>query len=296
MIRVNPKRLLGRPRNVFYGWWIVVVAASADALKHGTFNRGFSFYVLPLTRELGVGQSLIGLAEMLGRLEGGLQGPLMGWITDRYGPRPVMVLGAVASGAGFMLLSVTGNYVYFLLVFVGLLSLGFRAGYNNAIMPAINQWFRRRRGLAMSLASVGSPLGGMIIAPLIGYLVFEIGWREAAFISGCLVLAVVAPLAYFHPTLAGEPGAASRWGQATRPAGLRHGGGDESGRSRGGEAGRGREPRAGAGNRFHGKRGGQDNFLLAPGARGRHAEHGAFGHAIPAGPDHVLVSAGVRAH
>ena len=197
MIRVNPKSLLARPRNVFYGWWIVVVAASADALKHGTFNRGFSFYVLPLTRELGVGQSLIGLAEMLGRLEGGLQGPLMGWMTDRYGPRPVMVLGAVASGAGFMLLSVTGNYVYFLLVFVGLLSLGFRAGYNNAIMPAINQWFRRRRGLAMSLASIGSPLGGMIIAPVMGYLVFELGWREAAFVSGCLVLAVVAPLAIF---------------------------------------------------------------------------------------------------
>ena len=37
-----------------------------------------------------------------------------------------MVLGAGTSGVGFILLGLTSNYVYFLLVFIGLLSLGFR--------------------------------------------------------------------------------------------------------------------------------------------------------------------------
>ena len=190
------KGFLGLPQRVFYGWWIVAISAAADALKHGTFNRGFTFYVTPLSKELGVGVAVVSLAEMLGRLEGGLQGPLMGWLNDRFGPRFIMVLGGGTSGVGFILLGLTSNYVYFLLVFVGLLSLGFRAGYNNALMPSINQWFRRHRALAMAVAGMGSPLGGILIAPVIGLLVYEIGWRNAAFISGAAILAVVLPLSF----------------------------------------------------------------------------------------------------
>ena len=50
---------------------------AVDALKHGTFNRGFTLYVLPIRNELGIGIAAISLAEMLGRMEGGLQGPLL---------------------------------------------------------------------------------------------------------------------------------------------------------------------------------------------------------------------------
>ncbi len=165
-----------------------------DALKHGTFNRGFTLYVLPIRNDLGIGIAAISFVEMLGRMEGGLQGPLLGWMTDRFGPRWIMILGGAASGLGFILLSFTHNYLYFVLVYVGLLSLGFRAGYNNATMPAVNQWFRRRRSLAMSIAGTGSALGGAAIAPLIGLLVFNAGWRKSALISGLVIIAIVIPL------------------------------------------------------------------------------------------------------
>jgi hypothetical protein len=44
---------------------------------------------------------------------------------------------------------------------------------------------------------MGSPLGGILIAPMMGLLVYEIGWRNTAFISGAAILAVVLPLAFF---------------------------------------------------------------------------------------------------
>ena len=197
MIGSEARRLLQLPQRVFYGWWIVGISAWADALKHGTFNRGFSNYVNPLSRELGVGVGVFSIAEALGRMEGGLQGPLLGWLNDKFGPRLIMVLGSTTSGLGFILLSLTESYLYFMLVFVGLMSLGFRAGYNNALMPAINQWFRRHRALAMAVAGMGSPVGGLIIAPTVGILVVEIGWRPIAFASGAAVLALVVPLALF---------------------------------------------------------------------------------------------------
>ena len=196
MIKEPLTRHLRLPRNIFYGWWIAIISASVDSLKHGTFNKGFTSYIIPLRNELGISVAAISLAEMLGRMEGGLQGPLMGWATDRFGPRVILMFGGITSGLGFILLSFTQNYLYFVCVFVGLLSLGFRAGYNNATMPAINQWFRRHRGLAMGLAGMGTAIGGTAIAPLMGFLVLSAGWRPAAFISGLIILAVVIPMSF----------------------------------------------------------------------------------------------------
>lgn len=189
-----------RPSKIFYGWWIVVIGLVADAVKHGTFNRGFSLYVLPIRSELGIGVAAISLADMLGRLQGGIMGPLVGYCTDRFGPRVMLAFGGLMSGTGFILLSKTGNLWFFMAIFVGFLSVGVRSGYNNASIPAANQWFRRKRGLAMSIISAGSGLGGVAIVPLIGLLVFSVGWRDAALYSGIATLVVVLPLSMLMRT------------------------------------------------------------------------------------------------
>ncbi len=167
-----------------------------DALKHGTFNRGFTIFFLPIQEQLGVSRAALSLAETLGRFEGGLQGPVLGYLTDRIGPRSILIMGAMFSGIGFILLSFTHSYLYFMLVFVGLLSVGFRAGYNNATIPAVNQWFMRKKSLAMSIASTGTGLGGAAITPLVAVMVFGVGWRPAALASGIAIIVIVVPVAF----------------------------------------------------------------------------------------------------
>lgn len=193
MAKLSAKGVLKSPSRVFYGWWIVLVSVIADGMKHGTFNRGFTVYIIPIQLDLGLSTAAIGWADTLGRLMGGLQGPLMGYLTDRVGPRIMLAFGGLMSGLGFILLSLSGNYFFFLLVFVGFLSVGFRSGYNNASIAAVNNWFRRKRGMAMSIVSMGNGLGGAM-APLIGLLVVAVGWRSAAMISGIAIIAVVLPL------------------------------------------------------------------------------------------------------
>ena len=193
MAKISAKAILNSPNKVFYGWWIVAVSIVADGLKHGSFNRGFTIYVNPIRNELGIGVAAIALADMLGRLLGGFQGPLVGYLTDRWGPRVMLAFGAIMSGLGFILLAFTHSYAFFLFVFVGFLSLGFRSGYNNASVTAVNQWFRRKRSLAMSIVSVGNGLGGAF-APLVALLVITVGWRPAVFISGLIIIAIICPL------------------------------------------------------------------------------------------------------
>jgi MFS family permease len=190
---LSAKSIIKHPPHIFYGWWIVLVSLIADGLKHGTFNRGFTVYVVPIQIELGISTAAIGWADTLGRLMGGIQGPLMGYLTDRLGPRAMLAFGGMMSGLGFIFLSLTSNYAFFLLIFVGFLSVGFRSGYNNASIAAVNNWFRRKRGLAMSVVSMGNGLGGAL-APLVGLLVITVGWRTSVFISGIAIIAIVVPL------------------------------------------------------------------------------------------------------
>ena len=136
MANISIAGLLEQRKRVFYGWWIVTAGAIQDALKGGIFNDGMIFYFLPFERDLGISRTQISLLFSLNKLEGAFEGPIVGHLIDRLGPRIMVAVGAILSSLGFILLSFTHSYIYLLLVFVGVLSFGFKAGYNHAMMGA----------------------------------------------------------------------------------------------------------------------------------------------------------------
>src|SRR5262249_22187147 len=101
--------------------------------------------------------------------------------------RVMMILGTVLSGLGFVLLAYTHSYFTFVLVFMGLLALGFQVGFNQASMAAVNNWFRAKRGLAMAILQTGQAIGGVVFFPLLAVAVLNLGGRSAALLSGGVV-------------------------------------------------------------------------------------------------------------
>jgi MFS family permease len=184
------------PGRLFYGWWIVIIGCVQDAVKGGTFNTGFTLYFLPILTELHLSRAATSLPFSLAKLESALEGPLVGYLIDRFDVRVMLVIGTTLAGLGFILLSFTQSYLMFVLVFMGPLSLGFQAGFNQATMATVNHWFRRKRGLAMSIVQTGQALGGVLIFPLVALAVLQLGWRVAAFLSGLVVLMLL-PLVLF---------------------------------------------------------------------------------------------------
>jgi MFS family permease len=174
-------------RRIFYGWWIVLIGCLQDAVKGGTFNMGFSLYFLPVLNDLHLNRAQTSLPFSLAKFEAALIGPIVGWLIDRFDLRVMMVIGTVCAGLGFVLLAYTKTYVMFVLVFMGLLAMGFQAGFNHASMAAVNYWFRAQRGFAMSILQTGQAIGGVIFVPLVAVAVLRLGWRSAAVLSGVLV-------------------------------------------------------------------------------------------------------------
>jgi len=188
------------PGRLFYGWWIAIIGCIQDAVKGGTFNTGVTLYFLPILDELNLSRAATSLPFSLAKLEAALEGPLVGYLIDRFDIRVMLVAGTALAGLGFVLLSLTHSYLWFVLVFMGPLTMGFQAGFNQATIAAVNHWFRRKRGLAMSVVQTGQAIGGVLIFPLVALAVLELGWRTAAVLSGLLVLTLIPLVLLVRPS------------------------------------------------------------------------------------------------
>jgi MFS family permease len=151
-------------------------------------------------KELNLSRAATSLPFSLARLEAALEGPIVGYLVDRFDVRLMLVAGTVLAGVGFILLSFTHSYLLFLLVFLGPLTTGFQSGFNHATMASVNHWFRRKRGLAMSFVQTGQAIGGVVIFPLVAFAVLTFGWRTAALLSGIGVLLLLPLVLLVRPS------------------------------------------------------------------------------------------------
>ena len=58
----------------------------------------------------------------------------------------------------------------------------------------VANWFVKRRGMALGIATMGISLSGVIMAPIATYLIATVGWRNTFRIYGLLALLVIFPM------------------------------------------------------------------------------------------------------
>lgn len=185
-----PKKLTG----LFYGWRMVAAAGALRVLGAGLHSFGFTVFFLPLSQDLNLNRTSTSLAFSLARAEGAIEGPVVGHLLDRYGPRPIMLAAVLLMGAGYLLLSQVNSYATFLIVYLGVISLAHAGGFMHAPMVLINTWFIRHRARAITISSAAFGLGGVLVAPVLSVIVQAWGWRWGAAIGGVLFLVVGLPL------------------------------------------------------------------------------------------------------
>ena len=171
------------------------MGALINCVGGGITYHSMSVFFLPLKRDLGVSSAAISLLYGAARLEGGFEGPLVGYLINRFGSRKMIIIGSMCAGIGLIFLSTVHSFLAFFLVYVFIVALGANAGFFHPISTAVNHWFIRHRGLGFSVITASGSVGGMIMAPLLSFIILNYGWRNGAAVAGLMILAVAIPAA-----------------------------------------------------------------------------------------------------
>ncbi len=181
-----------KPRGLFYGWWLVGVAMFTIALSNGAAAHGLGVFFVALERHFGWSRTVLSGAFALARLEGTVMGPVEGYFTDRFGSRRMVLVGFSILGLGFLMFSFTSGIVSFYLAFM-VIAVGMGLGGFLPMIAAVNNWFVRRRSMAIASAGMGNYLGGIMV-PVLALGIGLLGWRTIAFGLGALFLTLAFPL------------------------------------------------------------------------------------------------------
>ena len=155
----------------------------------------FGVFLPVLAEAFGWSRGAISTALSINLVLGGLAGFGVGALSDRFGPRVLLVPTVALAGTGFALVSTVGA-LWQLYLFVGILSgLGMSSFYLLSA-TTVTHWFDERRGLALALVLVGFNLGYIGGGPLAAWLITTAGWRSAYAMlgGGCGVTALLAAL------------------------------------------------------------------------------------------------------
>jgi MFS family permease len=94
---------------LYYGWRMIAIVSALRILGGGLHQYGFTVFFLPVTQELGLSRASTSLAFSLARAEGSLAAPVVGYLIDRYGPKPLMISAALLAGTGYMLFALVNS-------------------------------------------------------------------------------------------------------------------------------------------------------------------------------------------
>jgi MFS family permease len=141
-----------------------------------------------------------------------------GNLSDRLGPRFVVLAGSVLLSLSLVLASRAPSLLAFQLVFGLLVGISVAAIFA-PMMACVTGWFETRRSLAVSLVSAGMGMAPMTMSPLAAWLISHHDWRTSLLIIAALVAAVMVPVAFLvrRPPALAVAGAAALTGVAAEP-------------------------------------------------------------------------------
>jgi MFS family permease len=185
--------LSGTRRGIYYGWIVVGVAFTVMFVNYGV-RATQTVVIKNIADELGIGRGAASLPFTVCIFIYAFLAPVTGRLVDRYGPRWVMIGGALIAGLGLWLCSRADN-LFALVIFFGVI---FGLGGNGiGLVPSntsVAVWFRRRLGLALGIATMGIGFGIMILPRLTKLVESQWGWRTSFQFLGYVALALAVPV------------------------------------------------------------------------------------------------------
>jgi len=182
--------------NRFYGWWIVFAGSIILFVSSGIGFYSHGVLLDPLRSLHGWSKGTVSAAITLFFFTNGIVGLILGRWIDRYGPKWFLIFGSIIFGVGLYALKWIDTTPQLFVVYM-IMSAGFCSTASVPINTLITNWFVLKRGLAMSITTIGLSAGGVILVPLTSYLIIHFGLDRALLILGSIYILVITPMTLF---------------------------------------------------------------------------------------------------
>lgn len=180
---------------LFHGWKVVAACFCIAVVAWTLGLFGASVYLQAITSAHGWPIAGVSSAITLFYLVAALLQPVVGRALDRFGPRPVMSIGAVSMGAGAALIGQVSQpwqlYPCFVLVGIGWSTLS-----TTGISATVAPWFERHQGRSITLAIMGASLAAIAGVPALLALVSVLGLARGLAAAGAIAVLVLLPLVW----------------------------------------------------------------------------------------------------
>ena len=109
---------VNRRPNIFYGWWIVLLAVFLNIYQGGILIYGFTLLITPMREEMNWSYTAISSVYLFMGAIHMIVAPALGYSFDKIGPRPLMAGGIFLMGLGLLLLGFTQTLWGFYFTFI----------------------------------------------------------------------------------------------------------------------------------------------------------------------------------
>ena len=150
-------------------------------------------FLVPMTEDLGWTRSEFVLASSLGFGVGAIAGIFIGPLIDRYGARPIMLIGTTISGLALVAVSQVEELWQFILVRGALTQVGLFMIGPFVVNTTLSKWFVINRGRVIALASLGTSIGGIVPPLVLTPIVDRAGWEVGWIVMGIATLVLMYP-------------------------------------------------------------------------------------------------------
>ncbi|MFS2006114.1 MFS transporter [Duganella sp. CT11-25] len=170
-----------------------VVLTLAMGVRHG-----FGFWMQPISTANGWTRETYSLAQAMQNLMWGAIGPFAGMAADRFGTMRVVLVGAASYAVGLVWMATMTNPTLFVVgsgIFIGLglacTAFGAVSGIIGRVAPA------EKRSWAFGISGAASSFGQFMMMPVEQKLISAVGWENAFFVLGGLLVLLMVPMAFY---------------------------------------------------------------------------------------------------